>query len=173
MKKKTIIKGIITLSALSLIGGGVIAANSANAASATSDSTIASNSVAAGRHFGRGRGMADKKIELTDAQKTEMKTKMAEQQTKMDAVKAALESGNYETWAAAVKTLNEKSPVLEKINAGNFSRYTEAEKLRQQADSIMAELGINGREFGMGDFGHGRPNGPKPETTENSAETIN
>lgn len=103
--------------------------------------------------------------ELTEAQKAEM-------QTKMDAVKAALETGNYNDWVAAEKAANENSPVLEKINADNFNRYVDAWKLRQQADSIMAELGVNGFG-GMGGRGHGRLDSFGPGRPQNLGATDN
>ena len=88
----------------------------------------------------------------------ERETKMAAQKVKIDAVKAALEAGDYTAWVTAEKTVNENSPVLTKINANNFSRYVEAWKLRQQADGIMQELGVgDGNRGDMGGRGHGMP----------------
>jgi len=94
----------------------------------------------------------------------ERETKMAEQKVKTDAVKAALEAGDYAAWVTAEKAVNENSPVLTKINTDNFSRYVDAWKLRQQANSIMQELGfgggdnMGGRGHGMkGEFGFGGP----------------
>lgn len=82
--------------------------------------------------------------------------KMAEQKTKNDAVRDALGAGNYNAWAAAEKAINENCPKLKKINANNFSQYLEAWKLRQQADNIMKDLGLEGPADGReGDFAHG------------------
>lgn len=93
--------------------------------------------------------------ELTEEQKTEMKTKM-------DAVKAALEADDYTAWATAVKAVNENSPVLSKINADNFSDYVNAWKLRQQADTIMEKLGLGKGEDMGGGHGHGMSGGFGP-----------
>lgn len=88
----------------------------------------------------------------------------ADRQAKADAVKAALDAGDYNAWVTAVKTLDEDSSLLEKITADNFSRYAEAHDLRQQANTIMTELGLDGPGQGgdscpgMGG-GHGRPGG--------------
>lgn len=71
-------------------------------------------------------------------------TKMADRQKKMDAIRSAVTAGDYNAWVTAVKAINEKNPDLSKINADNFSRYAEASKLRDQADSIFKELGVNG-----------------------------
>jgi len=93
----------------------------------------------------------------------EREAKMVGEKAKRDAVNAALEAGDYTAWVAAEKAINENCPTLEKINANNFNRYVEAWKLRQQADSIMEELGIGrGDDMGRssrgmrGDFGPGR-----------------
>jgi hypothetical protein len=86
-------------------------------------------------------------------------TKRTEMRTKMEAVKAALTAGNYDSWVAGEKAMNENSPALQKINATNFQRYAEAHKLRQQANTIMEELGLDnqdGKGFSpMDKGGHG------------------
>lgn len=167
MKKKALIKGIVALSALALIGGGVVAANAANTTVSSDTSTATVKRESFGPRGGRGE-RGQKPTELTDAQKAEMETKLAERKTKQEAVKTALASGNYDTWVAAVKAADEKCPLLEKITVSNFSRYAEAENLRQQAESIMEELGLSGKGLGMGqgmgqDMGEpGRGHGPRP-----------
>lgn len=100
--------------------------------------------------------------------KAEREAEMTERKTKMEAVKTALASGNYDAWAAAVKAENENSPILEKITSENFSKYVEANNLRTQADNILKELGIQGEgrgDMGLGGMtgGHGGPrDGEKP-----------
>ncbi|MDD4900834.1 MAG: hypothetical protein PHS62_01820 [Patescibacteria group bacterium] len=87
--------------------------------------------------------------------------KMAEQQTKAAAVKTALKNGDYNAWVAAVKALDASAPILDKVNANNFSRYVQANNLRQQADTILQELGVNGpAAIGGRGPGHG-PNGDR------------
>ena len=69
---------------------------------------------------------------------------MAEREAKREEVRAALETGDYNAWVQAV---GEDAPVLEKINADNFSRFVEAHELREQAGSIMEELGFERGEL--------------------------
>ncbi len=62
---------------------------------------------------------------------------------KRDAIKAALEAGDYEAWLAAVGD----GPVTEKINADNFDQLVEAHRLMQEGDkegakAIFKELGL-------------------------------
>jgi hypothetical protein len=78
---------------------------------------------------------------------------MATRKAKADAVNAALEAGDYNAWVTAEKAVNENSPILSKITADNFSKYSEAYKLRKQADSILTELGVN--DHGDKGFGPG------------------
>lgn len=84
---------------------------------------------------------------LTDDQKAELKAKN-------DAIKAALNAGDYNAWVTAVKAVHPNSPLLSKITASNFSKYVEVYKLHLQIDALNKELGI-GRGNGMM-FGEGR-----------------
>lgn len=91
----------------------------------------------------------------------------AMEQTKT-AVQAAIAANDYDAWIKAVGT---NHPWAEKITKDNFAKFVEAYNLRQQADEIMTELGLeNGpgenRGFGMGmgrgegrGQGHGLGNG--------------
>jgi hypothetical protein len=89
----------------------------------------------------------------------ERQTEMDERQAKRDAAKAAIEDNDYEAWVKAEKAMNENSPALDKINAGNWSKFVEAHKLHTQADSLMQELGLrSGEGRGMGE-GMGRHGG--------------
>jgi cell division septation protein DedD len=66
---------------------------------------------------------------------------------KQQAIVAALDANNYNSWVTSVGT---SSPLLTKINATNFSQYDQAYQLRKQADAIMKGLGLqNGRNNGM------------------------
>lgn len=94
--------------------------------------------------------------QLTDEQKAELPAqaleRMEEMKTKTEEVKNAIDAGDYEAW---VKAVGEKCPLLSKINKDNFGKYVEAQKLMEQADVIMKDLGI---EKGVGEkgFGHFR-----------------
>ncbi|RLC36847.1 hypothetical protein DRH27_04600 [Candidatus Falkowbacteria bacterium] len=78
--------------------------------------------------------MADKEIWL------------AEREVRHEAVKTALDAGDYDAW---IEAIGEDAPVLEKINSGNFNRFIEAHELREQARSIMEELGVQGEGLGV------------------------
>lgn len=130
MKKKYIATGVAVLSILIAAAG----ASSVLAASSNIDK----------HQGGRAKMQMTQKNNLTDEQK-------AEWQSKREAVKSAISSGDYKAWVSAETALNAKCPLLEKINADNFSKYAEAVKLREQADGIMEDLGLPGREgFGPG-----------------------
>ncbi len=131
MKKSYIISGVVALTILAT-------------ATVAIPIVLATDSSDSKGFFGRSRGHFSQG--LTEEQKIEM-------QTKMDAVKAALEAGDYNAWVAAEKSINENSPVLEKINADNFASYVNAWSLRQQAGDIMEGLGL-GKGGDMGRRGH-------------------
>jgi hypothetical protein len=217
MNKKNIkmVAGLLTIIAAAGIATTVMAADNGSAVS-----TI-------GKFFGGERGQ--KPQELTDAQKTEMKTKMdavqaaleagdynawvaaekavdanspilkkitadnfsnyvsentqreekmAAQKVKNEAVKIALEAGDYNAWVTAVKAVNENSSILEKITSSNFSKYVEANKLREQADTILKDLGVDGPEMDGAqigkpgnNFGHGGPMGPRGQNNDINNDT--
>lgn len=86
----------------------------------------------------------------------------ADRQAKIDAVNAALKANDYNAWVTAEKAANEDSPILDKINSTNFSKYVEMHNLQTQVQSIQKELGIErgGQGFGPGgDMGGGRQGG--------------
>ena len=130
--KKYLVFGIIALTILVSAAGLTTAAMASDTGAGT------------GKAFNKFFGQKGERSQaLTDAQKVEM-------QAKLDAVKAALTAGDYNAWVTAVKALNANSPLLEKINSSNFSRYVEANKLQGQADSILKDLGIEGCGLGIG-----------------------
>ena len=70
----------------------------------------------------------------------------------MAAVNAALTNGDYTAWVAAETALSPNAPILQKITAANFSSYSDAYKLRVQADTILKGLGLTGN-MGWGMMG--------------------
>jgi len=134
-------KGIVAVSAITLLAGGSLAAQ---AASSQAGGNMAGTGIFAGWK-GKMSFHGDKGVqpELTDEQKAEFEAKRTERQEEMAAhraeVKAALEAGDYNRWAAAVGT---DSPVAQKVTADNFSRFVEAYKLRAQADQILEDIGF-------------------------------
>lgn len=137
MKKKNL---IASLTALSLLAGAA-GASSALAANVTNNDN---NSLRLGR--------SQRPAALSEAQKTEMDEKFA-------AVEAALAAGDYNAWVEAEKAINENCPFFEKVAATNFSQYAKAHNLRAQANSLLAEIGLEapgGRGLGHGQgLGHG------------------
>lgn len=100
------------------------------------------------RKFGRGN--------FDPAQMEELR---AEMEAKHQVVEAALESGDYSAWLAAIP---ENSPMAENITEANFPRLVEAHRLMAEARSIMEELGLpGGPQMGMkmGPGFHGGPHG--------------
>ncbi|MEI7620595.1 MAG: hypothetical protein WCJ57_03435 [Candidatus Falkowbacteria bacterium] len=145
MKINNLTKGIVALSVVLVLGGGILAASAAT--------TTQNNKMENGKGKGHGQGL--NRPELTETQKVEMDAKQA-------AVKAALETRNYSAWVTAEKAINDNCPLLSKITADNFGKYAEAAKLRAQADSIMKDLGIDGPGMGgshLGGFGKGEGRG--------------
>lgn len=108
MKKKYFIPGLAVLSVLAITAG----TSSVMAASTSTNSLLDKFKI------------HQKGQELTDAQKTEMKAKM-------DAVKSALEAGDYTAWVAAETAINADSPELKNVTSDNFSSYVEKYKERE------------------------------------------
>jgi len=110
MKKKYFIPGLAVLSVLAITAG----TSSVMAAGTSTNSLLDKFKI----HHNQ------KTQELTDAQKTEMKAKM-------EAVKSALESGNYTAWVTAETAINADSPELKTVTSDNFSAYVEKYKERE------------------------------------------
>jgi hypothetical protein len=109
MKKSHIVTGVVALAVLVTAAGAV--------------STV----LAAGNNnfkMALGRFWEKPGQELTDAQKTEMKTKT-------DAVNAALAAGDYNAWVTAEKAIDANSPMLTKVTTDNFSTYVQKYKDRE------------------------------------------
>ena len=120
-------------------------------------SSFAANSDTAGSAINKpffARGISDETREQFQADREAFR---AEREARHEAVEAVLDAGDYNAW---VEVVGEDAPILEKINANNFSRFMEAHKYMEQGRSIMEELGIEKGGFrmhGMGGFhGHGR-----------------
>lgn len=128
---------------LAVVGGGIATASAA-ANSTTGKSVF--------RQFA--------KKTLTDEQKAEMDAKIKNAQSEMAARQAAIDTAvaanDYNAW---VKAVGEKSPLVSKINAANFSKYVQAENLMKQARDIYKELGINQGEGFKNGNGRVSPSG--------------
>lgn len=134
IKKSQAALGLMALVAISTVG----LALATLAAGRNHDDNTSATSTA--MHLERGN-----RPELTETQKAEMDTKRA-------AEEAALKANDYNAWVTAIGT---NAPILQKINATNFSKYVELYNLRQQEKTLMDELGLEGNGRGMG-MGAGR-----------------
>ena len=113
MKTSNLLKGFIVLTLLTATGSVATTAFAANKMPNNKNLT-----------------KQERPLKLTEAQKTEMKSKM-------DAIKTALEASDYNAWVNAVKALNPNSPELQKITADNFSDYVAKFKERETEKSQM------------------------------------
>lgn len=148
IKKSQLSLGLIALIAISSIGmaSATLAAGKVNP---TGNKTASSTSEHLGRGNGKGLGLG----QLTEA---ELTAKKAEMDAKRSVEEAALKANDYNAWVTAVGA---NAPILEKVNATNFSRYVELYNLRQQENVIATELGLtNGDGHGLG-MGMGRGKG--------------
>lgn len=121
----------------------------------TTDATAQTWGNMAGR--GQGRMMTENgerpfRGQMTEADRAEFEAKRAEfaaeREARQTAVQAALEANSYEAWLAAS---GDDCPMADKITKENFAQFAKAHQLRQSADDIMTELGIErgGRGFGQ------------------------
>ncbi|MCK4554685.1 hypothetical protein KAU19_07055 [Candidatus Parcubacteria bacterium] len=94
------------------------------------------------RHFQRQNLTEEERAE----KRAQMEERRAEMQSKHKAAHTALGANDYQAWVEAV---GEDCPMAEKINEGNFNRLVEAHELREQARSIMEELGVEQKGFGQ------------------------
>lgn len=77
-------------------------------------------------------------------------------QEQMQAVRDALDSGNYDAWVEAMGNGERSQRMLEIINESNFDRLIEIHNLRQQIQNISEELGLPGQgKFGPDRQGNG------------------
>jgi len=136
MKKANIIKGVIFFSVLTLISSSIFIAQAA------------SNGNFSDR-LGRGQALTS---EEKAQRQSEMEARRKEMESHREAAQVALSNNDYQAWLTAV---GDNNPWVEKINENNFSRFVEAHRLMEQANEIMAELGIEKGAFGPG--GHRGP----------------
>lgn len=148
MQNKKLLNTVMALSALALIGGGLIAVQAAE------NNAFGRKAL---KESGEGRGFQN----LSEADKlkveAERESHRAEMEANRTAAQAAIASGDYNAWKAAV---GENSPFAEKVTAENFAKFVEAHKLMDQAGEILKGIGIEeGANMGMGmgkALGHGR-----------------
>ncbi|MDP3836988.1 MAG: hypothetical protein Q8Q67_02715 [bacterium] len=75
------------------------------------------------------------------------------------AMTSAIESGNYDAWAATVREqMGETAPILERVNVNNFAQFAEAHSLMLQAREKFEAMGLDSEAMGMG-MGKGKMKG--------------
>ena len=130
IKKSQLALGLMALTIISTVGIG-----SATLAASTSTSTKIDSKVL---HL---RNNKEIRPVLTEAQKTARATKKA-------AIESALKASDYNAWVIAV---GPNAPILQKINATNFSTYVQIYTLKQQEQVLKTQLGLtDGNEKGHG-----------------------
>ncbi len=100
---------------------------------------------------------------LSAAQLAALKLKMAASQAaqtaKQQAIAQAIASNDYNAW---VKAVGANNPILQKINANNFSQYVALYNLEQQVITQKKALGLD--QLGHGPMAWGRT-APTTEAT--------
>jgi len=141
MNKKFALLSLTALTALAVTGGTALAATNLRTNQSADQAKI-------------GKMNRQRPAELTEAQRAEMVAKQNEMKAKFAPIEAAITAGDYNAWVTAQKALDENCPLLAKITKDNFNRYVESFKLRQQAEAIDQELGLErgfgGRHGGVG-----------------------
>jgi hypothetical protein len=134
MKKDNLIKGAAVLGVLTLMTGGVVAANAAGNNSKSLE--------------GKNRGQ--NAVTLTATQQANRTERQTEMKTRQDAIEAAIKANDYAAW---VKAVGENNPITKKITKDNFAKFIEAHNLVEQARTIFTDLGLKngeGKGAGMG-----------------------
>lgn len=126
---------------VALVAVTSIAAVSASASTSDDSTDINNNKFSKPQRMMK--NMTDEEREEWEA---EREVRQAERDVQREAIEAALEDGDYNSWVEAV---GEDCLMLEKINKDNFSQYVKAHNLQEQAREIMTDLGID-----RGGFGH-------------------
>lgn len=144
MKNKKLTNTVMALSALALIGGGLIAVQAAE------DISFERHAL---RGSGEGRGFANLSEEEKAEREATRESHRAEMSADREAVEAAIAAQDFNAWKEAI---GENNPFADKITVDNFSKFIEAHNLMNQAKAIFAEIGV---EYGPGmgkAAGHGR-----------------
>ncbi|NCT55114.1 hypothetical protein GW758_04145 [Candidatus Falkowbacteria bacterium] len=150
MKNKKLMNTVIALSALALIGGGIIASQAA------SDNMFEASNGKAMR--GEARGFENLSEEERVVMEAQRESRQAEMQADFEAVEVALAANDYNAWKDAI---GENNPFAEKVTADNFTKFVEAHNLMDDAREILKSIGIEeGPAMGLGTRqGNGQGNG--------------
>ena len=131
MKNKKLMNTVIALSALALIGGGIIASQAA------SDNIFeARNGKAMG---GEARGFENLSEEEKIVMEAQRENRQAEMQADFEAVEAAILANDYNAWKNAIGGNN---PFATKVTADNFAQFIKAHNLMNEAREVLKGIGI-------------------------------
>lgn len=135
--KTKIALGLMALTVISALGLSTVtfAASNDNFGNTASSTSVHSR-------FGGRNG-----VNKSDSQKLEMRANRTENETRREAISKALSANDYNAWVSAVGA---NAPILQKINASNFSQLVQTHNLNMQARTIMTQLGVDGPGMGMG-----------------------
>ncbi len=136
--KKMLLPAIATL----IAGVGIIGLTQTSLAAGMNKKTDRASSSSEVRANRQGQGVGQENRALNEADRLKRQT----------AVQTAITANDYSAWVTAVGS---SSPIASKITKDNFYKLVQAHNLRQQADSLMKELGITqergqGRGLGLG-----------------------
>lgn len=137
MKNK---KMLLPAIAIMIAGVGIISLTQTSLAAGMNKKTDRASSSSEVRANRQGKGMNQEHRALSEADRLKKQT----------AVQVAITANDYSAWVTAVGT---SSPMLSKINKDNFYKLVQAHTLRQQADTLMKELGVTqerGQGIGLG-----------------------
>ena len=98
-------------------------------------------------------------VQLSEEQKAELETKRAAMIGQQAIIEQALAAGDYNAWFSAQQAVSQDCPMLTKITKDNFNRYVESWRLRQQAEAIDQELGLDRGQIGRHGIGLGAGQG--------------
>ncbi|MBP9717985.1 hypothetical protein KBD59_01690 [Candidatus Gracilibacteria bacterium] len=132
-----LVNAALITGAVSLISGMSLA--SAQSADVTTPTTPQGQVQAQGQNHNR-------PMQRFKNMKQNMANRMQARPMEQAEVKAALASGNFETFKAAIiKNAPEgRTPrILEKINAGNFADFVKMTKLQDEARALHTKLGLD------------------------------
>lgn len=143
MKNKKLINSAIALSAVALIGLGIISAQAAE--------NNPFNRKGSGEINRAGQGFENLSESEQASRLADMEARRTQMEEHQAAAEAAIAANDYTAWQAAVGPNN---PFAEKVTAENFAQFIEAHNLMNQAREIFKEMGID-NTGGMGHRGQG------------------
>jgi polyhydroxyalkanoate synthesis regulator phasin len=106
--------------------------------------------------------------EFTEEMKAEIETRRAEMENQRTEIQNIMENGTYAQWK---EMMDSRPRITDYITEENFTQFQKAHKLKQagnyeEAQKIIAELGIESKFGIMGKGMYNRPRGMRPMNGE-------